>query len=284
MSKKSVWFCVLTLLVAAWLAFGIPYAYTRDVSSRISKVEIVLSDPDSRFLNNAAIVSAFNLEPDSVIGTPVKNFSLYELERRLNASDLIEHANANILTDGTLRVTVTPMQPVARVFEHGKPSYYINSSGKKISARLQHHLDVPVLMGSFDSLHPAHHLLPLLDYIASDRLASALVSTVTQQPDGNIIIVPTIVGHVISFGDTSMIEDKFHRIATFYRSVAPVKGWNYYDTVAVRWRGQIVATRRNHVAAHPILPTVEEQFGTLDETDVETISVSDSPDSTSPHN
>ncbi len=284
MSKKSLWFCVLTILVAAWLVFGITYAYSRDVDSRISGVDIVLTDSDSRFLSRADIVSAFALEPDSVIGLPVRDFNLYELERALNASDQIEHANANLLTDGTLRITVTPMQPVARVFEHGKPSYYINSSGKKISATLRHHLDVPVLMGYFDSVHPAHNLLPLLDYIASDRLASALVSTVTQQRDGNIIIVPTIVGHVISFGDTSLIEDKFHRLATFYRSVAPVKGWNYYDTVAVRWRGQIVATRRNHAPAHTILPTVEEQFGTLDETDVETISTVENAPDDSPQN
>ena len=34
----------------------------------------------------------------------------------------------------------------------------------------------------------------------------------------------------------------------FYREVLPVKGWNYYDTISVKWRGRVVATRREKKA------------------------------------
>lgn len=140
-------------------------------------------------------------------------------------------------------------------------------------AEPRYHLDVPVLMGSFDSLHPAERLLPLLDYIAHDRLAGALVSTVTQEPGGNIIIIPTVVGHVVNFGDTSMVDDKFLRLRTFYRKVLPTVGWQHYDTIAVKWRGQVVATRR-HKRPEPVqLITIEEQSGILDRFDDETTQV-----------
>lgn len=275
MAKKSVWMCIFTLLTVAWLAFAIPYAHSHAAGAKIERVKIELTDPDSRFLNGADIRVAFGLDGDSIIGTPVAQCNLHDLENALNASDQIEWANANILTDGTLHLQVAPMVPVARVFEPGIPSYYINADGKRISAQLRHHLDVPVLTGHFDSVHPAHRLLPLLDYIATHPLASDLVAGVDQQADGNIIIIPTIVGHVVNFGDTSIVDDKFRRLATFYRTVAPSRGWNCYDTVAVRWRGQIVATRRDRTMPPPILPTVEEQYGTYDETDIQTISVDD---------
>ena len=42
-----------------------------------------------------------------------------------------------------------------------------------------------------------------------------------------------------------LIENKFNRIKTFYKEVMPVKGWNYYDTISVKWRGQVVTTRRD---------------------------------------
>ena len=53
-----------------------------------------------------------------------------------------------------------------------------------------------------------------------------------------------IKGHVINFGDTTMIENKFSRIKTIYKDVFPEKGWDYYDTISVKWNGQVVATRR----------------------------------------
>ena len=40
-----------------------------------------------------------------------------------------------------------------------------------------------------------------------------------------------------------MIENKFARLKTMYKDVLPVKGWTYYDTISVKWRGQVVATR-----------------------------------------
>ncbi len=41
-----------------------------------------------------------------------------------------------------------------------------------------------------------------------------------------------------------MIKDKIHRLMRIYQDVLKVKGWNYYDTLSVKWRGQVVATRR----------------------------------------
>ncbi|MDE6121058.1 MAG: hypothetical protein K2F63_04645, partial [Muribaculaceae bacterium] len=110
-----------------------------------------------------------------------------------------------------------------------------------------------------------------LDYIASNPRISAMVATVMQEPDGNIIIAPNIVGHVINFGDTSMVADKFKRLRQFYRHVAPTRGWELYDTIAVKWRGQVVATKRHKKITPVTLPTVEEQNGFLDIDDDENL-------------
>ena len=33
----------------------------------------------------------------------------------------------------------------------------------------------------------------------------------------------------------------------------PIKGWNYYDTISVKWRGQIVATRQEKSLPEPLI-------------------------------
>ncbi|MDE6563795.1 MAG: hypothetical protein K2L92_03095 [Muribaculaceae bacterium] len=271
MTRKSVFMCVLTIVMVAYFAFALTVTARMARTECLSGLEVRLAPSKTNFIEKADIVHESGLDPDSLKSVRRSGFDLYSLEKRLADSDKIQDANASILSNGTVLIEVTPMEPVARVFEYGQPSYYINAGGKSISAELRYHLDVPVLVGRFDSVHPASRLLPLLDYIANHPEASALVATVTQEADGNIILIPNIVGHVINFGDTTMVADKFQRLRTFYRHVAPVKGWNAYDTVAVRWRGQVVATRRDKAMPPVELPTVEEQTGSLDIDDNETI-------------
>lgn len=275
MNKKSVWMCVLSLVMVAYVAFAVPVTWRMAEADTLTGVDIVMADPESRFITAADIARECGLDSDTAFRVRRRAFDLYGLERRLGASDKIESVNANILTNGRLHLNVRPMVPVARVFD-GDESYYINIVGKKISAELRYHIDVPVLVGSFDSVHPAERLLPLLDFIARDHAAGSMVATVTQDPDGDIILVPRVVGHVVNFGDTSLVADKFRRLQAFYRQVMPTVGWMHYDTLAVKWRGQVVATRRDKAPTPPQLVTVEEQSGILDHFDNETTHIPDS--------
>ena len=153
------------------------------------------------------------------------------------------------------------MVPVARVFEsRGHRSYYINAEGKRIGAEARFHIDVPVVCGTFSEAHTPARLLPLLSHIAADPQLDALVSTIVSEPDGDIIIVPAMRGHVVNFGDTADVADKFARLRRFYRSVPAERGWDSYDTISVKWRGQVVATRRAGMLAPVQLAVREEEF------------------------
>lgn len=265
MSKKSIIMCILTVLLVGWLCYAIPLTWGMASQARMKKgVDIRLSDPTSKFVDAKDVIVELGIDTDRLGSVLRDSFDIDALEKRLKASDKLQDANITMLSDGSLVVDVDPMVPVARVFDTTRPSYYINASGKRISAELRYHIDVPVLVGTFGSEYPAQRLLPLLSYIASDSTANAMIATVTQEPDGNIILVPNIVGHVINFGDTSRVADKFARLRTFYRHVAPTKGWATYDTIAVKWRDRIVATRRHKELAPIPIPTDEDQTGILD--------------------
>ncbi len=257
--------CLLSVLMAAYCCFAVPYTQRMAEQAHVRQLRVNLTDPSSRFVSVSDVILECRMDPDTVSRILRRDFPLDELEQRLMASDKLQSANVTMGADGTVHVLVEPMIPVARVFDSNRRgSYYINAQGKAISAELRYHIDVPVLVGAFDSVHPASRLLPLLDKIAGDPRLGSLVATVTQEPDGNIILVPTIVGHVINFGDTANVDEKFNRLRAFYRHVAPTMGWLKYDTVAVKWNDRIVATRRNKAVTPPPIPTEEEASGILD--------------------
>ena len=51
----------------------------------------------------------------------------------------------------------------------------------------------------------------------------------------------------------------------FYRKVLPKKGWNEYDTISVKFKDQIVATRRIKPVIAPV-ETVEEEIDLEEQT------------------
>lgn len=269
MSKRSVILCACSVVLMVYLAFALPLSAGSASRSPVAGVRIAVTDSmHTGFITRDDIAREFATAAAS--GAARCSVSISAMERALLASDKIESANVALLNDGSLAIDVVPMVPVARVFDGAAGrSYYINAEGKSIGAEARFHIDVPVVCGVFSEAYPASRLLPLLRHIASHAELDALVSTVVSEPDGDIIIVPAMRGHVINFGDTTDTADKFARLRRFYTSVPAVRGWDSYDTVSVKWRGQVVATRRQGRLTPVQLAVAEEEYN--DAADLETV-------------
>lgn len=174
-----------------------------------------------------------------------KNVNTLRLKQLLETNNRIENSECRILNDGTLEISVVPLDPVARVFDR-EGSVYVNTHGKRVPANPSYHVDVPVVTTSgLADTTMVRKLLPVLRAVKANDNANALVSSLQVDERGDIIIVPNIVGHVINFGDTSLIENKLKRLQSFYRHVMPVRGWDAFDTISLKWAGRVVATKRN---------------------------------------
>lgn len=171
----------------------------------------------------------------------LSEIGLDSLRSYLCGLDKIETAEVMRLNNNRLRVRVVPMVPVARVWPPKGRSYYVNREGKKILATARYHLDVPQISGTC----PPSKLLPLLDYLSAHEDAGRLITMISASDSTDVILVPAIRGHVINLGDCSDIDDKFRRLKRFYSEVLPVKGWEHYDTISLKWDRQVVATRRH---------------------------------------
>lgn len=182
--------------------------------------------------------------PQRLVGTPLHQLSTSDVERFLSRYSNFESVNCIISARGKLIVNIVPLVPVMRVF-FGDNSYYINKDGKHIESNAEFYSDVPVVSGRFNRAFQPKAVLPLINYISKDPLLSELVSMVMAENEHNLILVPRIRGHVINFGDTTRLDEKKRALTLFYRQVMPYKGWEEYDTISVKYRGQVVATRRD---------------------------------------
>lgn len=244
---------LFSLMLTAYLVIALTMTAHEKDDRMCRGVDIVVTDDgsESRFVTSSELAKEIDDLPSHAHDTPLTSINTQELRRRLLALDKIEDAEVVRLTDGSIRITAQPIIPAARIFDGGE-SYYINRAGKRVSADARYHKDVPVIQGHFDpadSVFTPQSLLPLINHIASDSTWNGYVSMIKVKSPSDIILVPIIREHVINIGSPTHLDDKFERLQRFYSEVLPKQGWEKYDTLSLKWKGQLVATKRKRNSA-----------------------------------
>ncbi|MDE6330763.1 MAG: hypothetical protein K2L83_08670, partial [Muribaculaceae bacterium] len=196
--------------------------------------------------------------PEKIVGTPVNLVNTLKIEQYLMSLNNFEDVKCYISTNGFLNVNISPMIPEIRVFE-GNRSYYVNKAGKRIDSNADFYADVPLVSGRFSKSFPPEAVLPIVRFVKSDPRLDALVGMFEAKGPNDILLVPRVAGHIINFGDTTRLAEKRRALFTIYEKVIPYKGWSEYDTISVKFKGQIVASRRNKAPLYPI-ETYEEEI------------------------
>ena len=189
------------------------------------------------------VLLEINRYPHKILGAQIPQINTRNLEQYLKKFPQFEDVVCSFNTNGRLNVKVTPMVPELRVFEDSD-SYYINKDGKRLTSKASFFVDVPVASGKFNKTFTPADILPVTRFIANDPLLNKLIGMVHAEDEDNIILIPRIHGHVINFGDTNRLAEKKRALIAVYKKVFPYKGWNEYDTISVKFQGQVVATRR----------------------------------------
>lgn len=188
-----------------------------------------------------------------IVGESIENLNTQEIENWLSGFNNFENVECVINSQGKLHLFVEPMKPELRVFTGGE-SYYINKDGKKIDSKAEFFTDVPVVSGNFNEKFTPKDLLKVTRFVEQDPFLSELVTSIHANDRNNILLIPRISGHVINIGNGRDLEQKKKAILAIYHQVMPYKGWEYYDTISVKFKGLVVATRRNKATAVHSLP------------------------------
>lgn len=216
----------MALLLVAYIGVAVVMANQQSARDKCRGFDIrILQDDGSRdFVTQAEVRRLLKEWSLDDTDRPASSINLQKIEDRLSGVVNIESAMVERMPDNTIRLTLMPMIPMARVFDFKGNSYYINRDGKRLTANARYHIDVPVISGNFDSIHSPASLIPLVECLHSDPQWNAITSQVMVDPHTrDIILVPLIRGHVVNLGDTSDIPDKLTRVMTMYRKVMPSK-------------------------------------------------------------
>ncbi|MES2702934.1 MAG: hypothetical protein V4649_09860 [Bacteroidota bacterium] len=180
--------------------------------------------------------------------TTLAKLDIHSMEQVLKADPWVADAQVYVDNERILHMYVTQRVPVARLFTQDGNSCYIDKtlSLMPLSASYTYYTtvvtNVPALNNDSASWAMRAQIVSLAQAIRADSFWSAQVSQVAIDSVGKFELLPVLGDHRILFGDTSRMHDKFSSLFTFYTNVLNRIGWDKYEILDLRFKGQVVAS------------------------------------------
>ena len=219
---------------------------------------------DQFFVDEKEIMQLLNAN-GSLSERPIESINLLMLEKRLENDRWIRNAEMYIDNKQMVQVRVEENEPVARVFTKGGYQYYIDSSCNKLPLSDRLSARVPMITNfpsdrtrwsRLDSNLMAS-LKEMALYINKVPFWKAQVAQLNVNDNREIEMFPTIGNHVVLLGKPEASEEKFDRLFSFYKQVWAKVGLEKYETIDVRFMGQVVAAKKGAAAAALAIDSVK---------------------------
>ncbi|MDE5874187.1 MAG: hypothetical protein K2M10_06215 [Muribaculaceae bacterium] len=243
--RKTLFKWLILILLMAYVTTVTIWANGEAGRAVCSGIEVIIeSRTTADSITRNGVLDELSHYPHKIVGMPASQINTRAIVGYLNRLSNFEKVNCIISTDGRLSVRVVPMVPAIRVFD-GDKSYYINKDGKRIASKANFFVEVPVVSGKFSESFTPRQVLPVSRFVETDPDLSKIIAMIVAEDANDIYLVPRMHGHIINFGDTTRLLEKKEALMAIYRKVMPYKGWDTYDTISVKFRGQVVASRRD---------------------------------------
>jgi cell division protein FtsQ len=244
MKKKTKIISILTivLLVVLVVAANI---WRRQSIVRDVRVDIDYCGADT-LVTSMQVAELVKKELPSLTSQMLRDVDLKRVEKAAAKSPYLRDCEAGTSIGGSVVVFASQRRPIVRVCAKDK-EYYLDDKGYRVPVSHIGSCDVIVASGnipykgnglkevwtlaSFFDQHP--DVAPLFDQIYRDGI-------------GDLFVTPKLGNHVVQVGSADNLEEKFNNLMALYTRGLPQAGWETYKQVSVKYRGQVVCTKRNN--------------------------------------
>jgi cell division protein FtsQ len=253
------------LAVAAFIA-SVGFTDHRREDTACSGIRILVHDSlGMAFVNRNDVLQMVQDKIGQPVGKPLASINMAMLENILNNDAFVARAEVFSSVDGMLTVEVTQRNPVLRVINQSGESFYIDDQGEFMPLSEKYTADVAVASGQIMNtaadkrirvftpeqaedtsvrLTTLEKVFAVNGFIRQHDFWSNQVEQLYVNEDQDIELVPRVGNHIIVFGDEKHMTEKFDKLFRFYREGLNRAGWNTYRTLNVKYRDQVVCTKK----------------------------------------
>lgn len=194
-----------------------------------------------------------------MIGQPIKSINISELESEVSQMNAVEKAEVFTDLKGNVTIDIVQRNPIARVFLANGKSGYIDEWGKWMNLSKKFTARVIVISGflpnwngeintnsnlEIENKNPWNQAYLVTQAIKSDEFLTSQFEQIYVESNGDFVLIPRVGRHSILLGNTEQLDKKFEKLKLFYKDGIAKVDWNKYKQIDLRYKDQIVCTKR----------------------------------------
>lgn len=243
MLKKILSILAVVLLIG-YIVFSI-VSYTGISSNdKCQGVEVVIKDSmENRFVKAIEIQNILQQKQIKLVGKRLKDINYQKIETAVASHKLISRAECYSSPSGIVFINVWQHVPIIRIMGVSG-NFYLDQDGKKTGLSLNSAADVVIASGAIKDSLTLNKLYQMALLLKNDSFWDSQIEQIEVEPDRGWILIPRVGDYEILFGYPDDIEGKLQRLRLFYQEGLSKVGWERYSTIDLRFKNQIVCTKK----------------------------------------
>ncbi|MBP1645337.1 MAG: cell division protein FtsQ [Bacteroidetes bacterium] len=196
-----------------------------------------------------------------------KDINQKQIENFLMRNPYIEQAQVYQTLKGVLNIEIKQREPIVRIYTLRNKEYYIDKFGKIILIDNNQLTDVVVASGNIDVNNSnldknldaidienkkgfdktLSNIYYIAQKLASDSILNYQIDQIYVPAKGNYELIPKIGNYIIRIGENKDLEEELIKLRYLYKEAFSRNGWDNYSMVDLRFRHQVVCTKKGGV-------------------------------------
>jgi cell division protein FtsQ len=219
---------------------------TRDKQQDVICRDLIITIKDSadrHFIDEKKVVSLLKNAKLYPVNQPVNQINTHDIKKKLAENELIADATVYKTPSGNIKIELTQKMPVLRVFG-AQGSYYIDEQGHTMPAHYQYAIRLPVASGNIEKSVAITDLYKFALFLQKHEFWNNQIEQIYIHPNKEVELIPRVGDHRIFLGDFNDYTEKMNNLQLFYEQAIPKLGWEKYDVINLKYKNQIVCTKK----------------------------------------
>lgn len=234
---------LITLAIAALVALVVAGNITRN-NSIVRGVQVTIDyGGHETLILEEELKDLLEEKMPWIMEQTVKEIDRKGIRDTLEQSPFIEHVEVSISMGCRIIINAVQRKPIVRIFR-GNEEYYLDAHGKRVPLSEHGSFDVLVANGTLKRGESVETVWKMAHYLDEHKEYGCLFDQLYMDDAGEVVLVPKVGEHVVLVGDIDDLDNKMAHLVRFYRKAMPIVGWEKYSQVSLKYRGQVICTKR----------------------------------------
>lgn len=207
-------------------------------------LQIVVKDSlDKHFVSDKDLIAILKNAGMNPIDKPIDGVNTDRIESELKKNQMIARVEAYKTPSGTVKLEVEQKIPILRIIGP-RGNYYVDNLGTTMPVSPRYVTNVPVASGYIEKELAVTDLYKFALFLQENEFWDSQIEQIYVHPDNEVELIPRVGNHRIVLGSFDGFDGKLDNLRLFYDKVIPKTGWEKYSIINLKYKDQIVCTKR----------------------------------------